>query len=94
MIKLFIILLFVFTFFTNSENAVLIEDVKVENNNRISKETIITYGDIELGKDYNSDQINEILKNLYKTNFFENIKISNDNKTLLINVTENKIIQN
>ena len=92
--NLFIVLLFALALFANFANAALIEDIKVENNNRISKETIITYGDIELNKDYNSDQINEILKNLYKTNFFENIEISIDDKTLIIKVTENKIIQN
>ena len=91
--NLIIILLFFIAFFVNLANAALIEDIKVENNNRISKETIITYGDIKLNKDYNSNQINEILKNLYKTNFFENVKISIDGKTLIIKVTENKIIQ-
>ena len=59
--NLIIIILFFIAFFVNLANAALIEDIKVENNNRISKETIITYGDIKLNKDYNSNQINEIL---------------------------------
>ena len=92
--NLTIIFFLAFTFIANSTKAAVIDDIKVENNNRVSKETIITYGDIKLGEDYNSDQINVILKNLYKTNFFENIKISIDGKTLIIDVTENKIIQN
>ena len=92
--NLTIIFLFITSFFTNFANAAVIENVKILNNERISKETIITYGDIKLNKDYDSKQINEILKNLYETNFFENIKLSIDNNLLIIDVVENKIIQN
>jgi len=92
--NLTIIFLFITSFFTNFANAAVIENVKILNNERISKETIITYGDIKLNKDYDSKQINEILKNLYDTNFFEDIKLSIDNNLLVIDVVENKIIQN
>ena len=53
-------------FYSANALATIIEDIKIENNNRISKQTIITYGDIELKKDYNNDDINQILKNLYE----------------------------
>ena len=93
--KIFItcLLLFIATFFSKVVNATIINDIKIDNNNRISKETIITYGKIKLNKDYNADDINDILKNLYETNFFENIEISIVGNNLIINVTENKIIQ-
>jgi outer membrane protein insertion porin family len=68
-----IIFLLVLSSILNVANAVIIENVNVINNKRISKETILTYGQIEIKKDYNDDQINQILKNLYDTNFFENI---------------------
>jgi len=77
----------------NIANAVIIENVNVINNKRISKETILTYGQIEIKKDYNDDQINQILKNLYDTNFFENIEITVIENTLSLKVVENKIIQ-
>ncbi len=38
--------------------------------------------------------LNEILKNLYETNFFENVNLSLNDSTLLINLVENPIIQN
>ena len=60
---------------------------------RISKETILTYGQIEIGKNYNQEAINQIIKNLYETNFFENISINFKNEKIIINVKENKIIQ-
>ena len=89
-----IILLFVFTFCINVAQSAIIEKIKIENNNRISKETIITYGDIKLNQDYDSKRVNEIIKNLYETNFFEDLKISIEGNTLIIDVVENKIIQN
>ena len=89
-LKLVIIL---FIFHSAKAVATVIEDIKVKNNNRISKETIMTYGDIELKKDYNNDDINQILKNLYETNFFEDIEITIVGNILNIKVIENKIIQ-
>jgi len=71
----------------------IIRDVVVEGNNRISKQTIITYGNIKLNTNYDNEKINDVLKNLYSTNFFENISITKTNDNLKIIVKENKIIQ-
>ena len=82
--KLFIILYFII--FSTTLKAEVINNILIKNNDRISEETIITYGQIEIGKNYNNDQINEILKNLYKTNFFKNINLRIENGTLIIDV--------
>ena len=82
-----------FIIFSTSINAAVVKKVLVNNNNRISKETIITYGQIEIGKNYNDEDVNKILKNLYGTDFFKNISLKIENETLLIDVEENKIIQ-
>ncbi len=87
------ILLICFSLF-NFSYADMIKDIKVKNNKRITKQTIITYGQIELNKDYDLNQINQIFKNLYETDFFESLKISIENEILVIDVVENKIIQN
>ena len=81
-------------FLLNNSNAQIINDVELVNNNRISKETVITYGDIKLNQEYTFEAINEVLKNLYNTNFFENIKIDIVSNKLIITVKENKLIQN
>ena len=73
--------------------AVVIKDLKISNNKRITKETIITYGNIQLNKDYNQSELNNIIKQLYNTNFFKKISLNVDDQTLIINVEENKIIQ-
>ena len=50
-----------------------INDISVKGNKRISKETILVLGNIELNKNYNSEDVNKVLKNLYQSDFFENI---------------------
>ncbi len=86
--------LFIIIFLSSISRAAIINDIKIENNDRISKETILTYGKIQLNKDYNDNDINQILKNLYETNFFENIEINIKKNILIIKVIENKIVQN
>ena len=71
----------------------VINDVQIKNNNRITKETIITFGGIELGKDYSQDQLNNVLIDLYNTNFFSDIQFKVQGDTLIVSVEERKIIQ-
>ena len=87
----YIFLLFVFIY--NTANAEIINDIKIENNKRVSKESIIAFGNIKLGSDYNESQINKILIDLYETNFFLDIKLRIIEGTLIVNVKEKKIIQ-
>ena len=91
--KKILILIISYFFVISSSYAEVIKDILVKNNDRISKETIITYGNIELGKNYDQAEINKVLKNLYKTDFFENISLYIENSQLIIDVKENKIIQ-
>ena len=80
-------------FLISASHAVIIKDIKINNNKRITKETIVTYGNIELNKEYNQKELNNIVKDLYDTNFFKNISIKIDDETLVLSVEENKIIQ-
>ncbi len=89
---LFIILLIFKLTFTHAFSEV-INNIEVKNNNRITKETIISFGGIEFGKDYSQDQLNTILLDLYSTNFFSDIKFNIQGDTLIVEVEERKIIQ-
>ena len=53
--------------------AEVLEDIKINGNKRISKETIIVLGKIEVNTDYNDNELNNVLKNLYNSNFFKEI---------------------
>jgi outer membrane protein insertion porin family len=70
-----------------------VEKIIVSGNERISTETIIIFAEINLNEDLNENKLNLILKNLYKTNFFEDVKINLTNNILNILISENPIIQ-
>ena len=91
-IIIFISVLVFFNFF-NQLKAEIINNIIVNNNERISLGTIKTYGKIEIGKDYSEDDLNQILKNLYETKFFKNISLKIDNQVLIIDLIENKLVQ-
>ena len=76
-----------------TSKAEIVNEVIVENNDRISLNTIKTYGNIKIGSDYSSDDLNNILKNLYETNFFQDVSLKIETNILVINVVENKLIQ-
>jgi outer membrane protein insertion porin family len=89
MLKIYITLLY-FIFF--NLYADVVQKLEVQGNKRISTETIKVYGDITLGTNYSNLEINKILKNLYNTDFFEDIKISVTSGTLKIIVNEYPVI--
>ncbi|MBC8302747.1 MAG: outer membrane protein assembly factor BamA, partial [Pelagibacterales bacterium] len=92
MLKTFFIIFFVFLF-TYKSSSEIITGIKVVNNHRISKETILIFSDIEIGKDYSANDLNKIIQDLYSTNFFSNILLDVTDGILIIDIQENKIIQ-
>tara|TARA_B110000305_G_scaffold231696_1_gene285534 strand:+ start:3537 stop:5771 length:2235 start_codon:yes stop_codon:yes gene_type:complete len=89
----FITILLLIISYSLTAKADVINKVIVNNNDRISLNTIKTYGNIVVGSDYSSSDLNNILKNLYKTNFFQDVSLKIVDNILLIDVIENKLIQ-
>ena len=52
-------------------NAEIVKRIDISGNKRVSEETVKIYGEIEVNKNYSERDLNEILTNLYSTNFFE-----------------------
>ena len=92
MIKLIFTVLVFFTIMVNSAFSEIIKSFEVIGNERITKETIKVYSDIKIGSDYQADDINEIVKTLYSTEFFENINAKFENNKLTLIVKEYPII--
>ncbi len=88
-----LLLTIIFFFKTVIVFAEIIKDFKIEGNNRVSENTIINFSDLKKGKDISSSDLNESLKKLYDTNFFENVSISISNNLVTIKVDEYPIIQ-
>ena len=91
--KKIFILLGIFFIFQTFLNAEIVNKLKIEGNERISNETMVVFGDIALGKNYESSDLSQLIKKLYETDFFSNIKAEIKNGELQIIVTENPIIQ-
>ena len=91
--KILIPFLFFSFFNINLLSANIISEIQINGNDRISDETIKLFTNISLNDEIDKDIINEILKNLYETNFFEDVKISFKENILLITVVENPIIE-
>ncbi len=90
--KLFYKIFFFVFVLTVSSNAEVLKKIEVEGNSRISSETLKVYGEIEINKDYSTEDINEIIKKLYDTKFFSKISTNFSNNILKIIVEENPII--
>ena len=90
--KFFIFVSLFFVCFNSYSNAEIIKTIEIKGNERISNETILVFGDISVGKDYQTNDINSLIKKLYDTTFFSNISITLKNNILSITVAENPII--
>jgi len=89
------LLILIFLFSLNSFlKAEIINKIEIEGNKRISKETILVLGKINQNEKFDEFKINEILKNLYNSNFFKDINISIEDKNLKIYLIENPIVEN
>ena len=87
-----IIFILLSIFYNSVISAEILKNIQITGNKRVSSETIKIYGDIEISKDYTESDINKVLSNLYKTNFFENININLSKGTLFIEVLEYPVI--
>ena len=73
--------------------AEIIKEVKIFGNERIPKETILMFADIKKNDSIDDIKANKILKDLYESNFFEDVSVKYKNKILIISVKEFPIIE-
>ena len=89
-----ILFFFISSLYFNILQADTIKKIEIIGNKRVSAETIKLYGGIETNKNYEEQELNKILTDLYLTNFFENVQINLSNGVLKINVKEYPVINN
>ncbi len=85
-------IIIIFLSFSNSYGEI-VNKIEVSGNKRISQETVIVLGQLELDKDFNSIKLNDTLKRLYDTDFFSDVSLSVENGVLKVKVIENPIIE-
>ena len=91
--KKFILLLILIFTFANKVSSDVIKNIIIKGNERVSKDTIILFSGAKKGEDISSEKLNEVIKNLYNTNFFTDVSASIDNNKLLISVVENPVVE-
>jgi len=89
----FLLILFNLLFFNLVALSEVITDVSISGNKRISKETIIVLGKIDLNSDYDNEKLNLTIKDLFDSGFFDDVSLDINNGKLNISVVENPIIE-
>ena len=92
MSKYLLILLIFFTKIT-FVNAEIIKSISVNGNERIADETVIIFSKIDIGDNLIVNDLNNIINNLYETDFFKDVSVKMNNNILIIDVLENYLIQ-
>jgi outer membrane protein insertion porin family len=84
----------IFLLFSSNAFSKSLNKIEIFGNERISKETIKLFINADLNDEISENKLNDILKNLYDTNFFKDVVVKFDNQVLSIMVEENPIIEN
>ena len=92
--KINLIIIFFLFIFNSTLRSEIIEKIDIQGNSRVSSETIKMFTGVSISDDISEYDLNEILKNLYNTNFFDLVSVQISNKVLIIKVKENPVIQN
>jgi outer membrane protein insertion porin family len=90
--KILLTISFYFIFFVNVSYSETINKVKVNGNERISSETVLIFGDVSIGQNFEPSDASLLIKKLYETTFFSDISVDFKDNILIINVKENPII--
>jgi len=73
-------------------SAFLVKNIQFYGLQRVSTSTALSYVPLKPGQDYTSEAGDNILRTLYKTGFFSNVRISRRANTLVITVVEQRTI--
>ncbi len=76
-----------------STYAEVVTSFKIIGNERVSEATIINFSEVKKNTNLNPKDFNKVLKNLYSTNFFENVSLNLQDGVLTIKVEEYPIVQ-
>ena len=92
-LKLISIVFLISYLFINFAKSESIKNIEFIGNERIPNETILMLTKFKAGDILDEELLNEILLNLYESNFFKDVKVSLDKDKLIIKVLENPLIE-
>ncbi len=69
-----------------------IESILIRGNQRIESTTVTSYLTVKVGDAFDDDALDQSLKNLYASSFFEDVTLRREGDRLMVEVVENPII--
>ena len=93
MLKFFLTIIFSFLSLITISYSDTLKDIVVDGNDRVSDETVKMFSSVSPGDEISSQLLNNILNNLYDTNFFKDVSVSIKDNVLKISVKENPLIE-
>lgn len=70
----------------------IVEEIRIEGNQRIEPETVRSYMSIRAGDQFDPQKINDSLKALFATGLFADVSLRREGTSLIVTVVENPII--
>jgi outer membrane protein insertion porin family len=76
-----------------SQDALIVRDIRVEGLQRISEGTVFNYLPVNIGDRLDQQRVQEALRAVYATEFFRDVEVRWDNGTLVVAVAERPSIE-
>jgi outer membrane protein insertion porin family len=83
-----ILLLILSNFSAQAKESFEVTDIQIEGLSRISAETVFSYLPVNIGDEMNEEKSRHVVKELFKTGFFKDIKLQQEAEILIITVAE------
>ena len=74
--------------------AEIVNKFEIQGNERIPDETIKMFSKTNIGDDVSEEDLNNILKDIYNSSFFKDVRVTISNNVLNIKVIENPLVEN
>ena len=69
-------IIFLFLLLINKSFSDPIKEFKISGNKRISDATIVLFSKLKINQDIENNDLNNVIKELYSTNYFKDVKIN------------------
>ena len=70
----------------------VVQKIKIDGLKRISQDAVLQELNLKVGQKLTSDKAQQIIKSLYKTNFFKDVQLERDGNNLVVKLKERSII--
>ena len=75
LINIFIQITLIFILISKPAYSQVIKKIEISGNERIPDNTILMFAEVNIGQNIKDNDLNNILKKLYNSNFFKNVSV-------------------